>query len=79
MPSPDRSAALWIQVCVSFDAYTVSFALPSPVMPCWRTSQSAWATRAARKPSMLAMFPPLTMIPPHGCGKPRRSAIQRTA
>ena len=27
---------------------------------------------------MLAMFPPLTMIPPLGVGKPMKSASQRT-
>ncbi len=47
--------------------------------PSERRSQSALARRAARKGTMLARFPPLTMSPPAPrAGNPISSAIQRT-
>ena len=40
---------------------------------------AAHATRAAQKPTRLAMLPPLTIRPPQVGGKWISSAIQRTA
>ena len=40
-------------------------ALPEPRTPVLRTSHDALLVRAARKQTMLAMFPPLTRSPPH--------------
>ena len=45
--------------------------------PAARTSQSAFATRAAQKPTMFAMLPPLTRTPEPVVGYPMSSAIQR--
>ncbi len=68
VPMPDRSAALWIHVCVSPDAYTRSGRASGPATPAARTSQSAAAARAAKNATVLAMLPPLTNSPPQSAG-----------
>ena len=62
VPSPLRSAAFRIHVCISAERYTLSrraFATPWSL-----TFHGALAVRAARKQTMFAMLPPLTKMPP---------------
>ena len=67
VPRPERSVAFCSHVCTSADAYTRSTRPPAPT-PASRTFQPARAARAAKKPTRLAMLPPLTRIPPHSDG-----------
>ena len=67
VPNPNRSAAFCSHVCVSPDAYILT-RRASSAMPCARTPAPSFAVRAARKPTKLAMLPPLTRRPPAAVG-----------
>ncbi len=78
VPSPLRSAAFWIHVCVSAEQYATSCDASSARAPCSRSGHSALAARAAQKPTMFAMLPPLTSRPPVPRAHPTSSAIHAT-
>jgi hypothetical protein len=78
VPSPNRSAAFWIQVWVfgrGIDEQGSAFAR----QPFLAHIPLGAGARAARKQTKLAMLPPLTSSPPQSAGNPISSAIHRTA